>query len=66
MFSCRYRLTSGLDGVSLVVRDVGKKVGEPRELVPAWPGIDKKRGIPCEHPFDALQNRGRVVPNFCI
>ncbi|MNS95579.1 hypothetical protein D3C72_1298460 [compost metagenome] len=54
------------DGVALVSRHGGEKLGKPAQLVPAGPGMKQQGRIAPRHPFQGIQYRCLVVPHFRV
>jgi len=58
--------TRRLDGVALVVGNVGNELRKPGKLVPARLGIDQQGRIAAQHPLQALEHGGGVVPDLGV
>ena len=56
----------GRDGVGAVLGDVADELGHPGILVPVGRRVHQERRVALEHPGDALDDRGPVVPNLGI
>ena len=53
-------------GVAAVVGQVADELGKPAELVPAGFRVDQERRVALEHPLDALEEGGPVVPDLGV
>ena len=54
------------DGVVFVLGDGSHELGHPAELVPSGGGVHQQGRIAFEHPLEALDEGGRVGPDFGV
>ena len=55
-----------LNGVALVLGDAGDELCKPGQLVPARLGVEQQRRVLAQHPFEALDQGGRVCPGLGV
>ncbi len=53
-------------GVVGIAGNGGDKFRKPAQLVPGRARIDEQRGVVFQHPAQAFDDRGPVVPHFCV
>ena len=66
VLACGHGQACRLNGVAAVVGHVAYELGKPAELVPAGLRVDQERRVALEHPLDALEDGGPVVPDLGI